>query len=136
MNEQELVSAYRNSGTEDDLLATITEALTLTGWRWMHVRRSDLAIVQGSQGWPDVFAVKGGHVLIVELKSASGVVSDEQHAWLYELTRALYGTRGHVIVARPKDVDYVLGLITGAVPWEVLSPLDGEPVGVVIRADA
>jgi hypothetical protein len=71
--------------TEDELLTGITEALTLSGWWWMHVRRSDQALIQGMQGFPDVFAIHAdrGHTLAWELKSETGRPTIEQHAWLH-----------------------------------------------------
>lgn len=35
--------------SEAELLAGLTDALTLAGWRWMHIRRSDGVTV--GPGW-------------------------------------------------------------------------------------
>lgn len=55
--------------TEDELLAAVTDALTLFGYRWTHHRRSDRAQLMGQPGFPDVFAVGHGRrlALLAEL---------------------------------------------------------------------
>lgn len=93
--------------TEDDLLVAITDALTLTGWRWSHVRRSDRALSMGYPGLPDVLAIRGKRVLAWELKSARGRVTDPQRLWLEVWERV--GADARVI--RPIDLDAVLELI-------------------------
>lgn len=112
LSEDELMAAYRHSGSEDELLATVTEALTLCGWRWQHVRRSDLAIVQGTPGFPDVIAVRGPMVLALELKREDGRPTGEQVAWL----RALGAAGILAAIVRPSDLDDLLLVITGQKP--------------------
>lgn len=69
---------------EDDMLVGITDALTLGGWCWHHIRRSDLALQQGQSGWPDIFALhpERGEVFVAELKAATGTVDPLQASWL------------------------------------------------------
>jgi hypothetical protein len=69
------------SMTEDELLQAITEAATYLGWRWFHIRRSDLAQQQGHSGFPDVVLAKEGRVIFLELKSRTGRLRPDQHAW-------------------------------------------------------
>jgi hypothetical protein len=71
--------------TEDDLLAAITDALTLYGWRWTHPRRSDKALTMGHSGAPDIIAARKGIVYFIELKSARGRLDAEQFAWMSAL---------------------------------------------------
>lgn len=96
--------------TEDELLQGITDALTIAGWRWFHVRRSDLAVVQGHQGWPDVFAVhplRPRVALVMELKTATGQLTGDQGAWI-----ALLRLAGlEAVVIRPDDYDRILAVI-------------------------
>jgi hypothetical protein len=99
--------------TEDELLTGITDALTLAGWRWFHVRRSDQAIVQGHQGWPDVFAV---HVprhlaLALECKTAEGRLTGDQAIWLHDLNASASGVSA--VTIRPGDYDRILSVILG-----------------------
>lgn len=94
--------------TEDELLAGITEALTFSGWRWTHIRRSD-GVTQGMAGLPDVIAARGDRELVLawELKSARGVVSADQLAWLFALRSPSVDAR----IIRPRDYDAALDVI-------------------------
>jgi hypothetical protein len=94
--------------TEDELLAGITEALTFGGWRWTHILRSD-GVTMGDPGIPDIMAghFHRGFVLAWELKSASGVVSPDQGAWLMALRNPHVDAR----VIRPADYDAALEVI-------------------------
>jgi hypothetical protein len=98
--------------TEDELLQGLTDALTYCGWRWMHVRRSDLAIVQGHQGFPDVVAARAGELLFLELKTEGGRATDDQVAWLRAVQ--LDGDndgRIRAAIVRPSTYDATLELI-------------------------
>ena len=94
---------------EDDLLAGLTEAMTLAGWRWTHVRRSDRALVMGSKGWPDIVAIPpvAGPVLVIEAKADLGRLTDDQGFWLVRLLQS--GVTAAVV--RPVDYDRALDLI-------------------------
>jgi Holliday junction resolvase len=84
--------------TERDLQRTVEHALRLGAWRYLHVfdsRRSPGA------GWPDIFAVRDGEALALELKTATGRVSPEQHEWLAALAACEIDAR----VVRPGDLD-------------------------------
>lgn len=95
--------------SEDELQTGITEALTLAGWRWFHIRRSDQAIIEGFQGWPDIFAVHPVRklTLILELKAQDGRLSAEQGAWF----SALGACHHNPIVIRPTEYDDILRAI-------------------------
>lgn len=97
--------------TEEELLIAITDALTLFGWRWMHLRRSDLARVQGSQGWPDLIAIHPDRrlAMALELKTHTGRPTEDQAAWLAFLNLAGIPAR----IVRPMDLDLILEVITG-----------------------
>ncbi len=102
-------TAQARAMTEDELLEGITDALTLAGWHWFHVRRSDRAIVQGRQGWPDLFAVHATRrlTLVLELKTEDGRLESEQGYWFHALAQA-----GHnPVVIRPGDYDRILSVI-------------------------
>jgi hypothetical protein len=119
MTEDELLSAsrglrsYTRHSSEDELLLAVTEALSLTGWRWQHVRRSDAAIVQGMTGWPDIIAIHPTRAIAMalELKADRGQVSGEQAAWGACLE--LVGIPFRIV--RPDDLDSILRVIVGAV---------------------
>lgn len=94
--------------TEAELMAGITDALTLAGWRWTHIRRSD-GITVGASGLPDIIAAHPLYdtVLAWELKSATGQPTADQTAWLLGLNGRTIDAR----VIRPRDYDDVLGMI-------------------------
>ena len=94
--------------TEDELLSGITDALTLSGWTWTHILRSD-GVTMGHAGLPDVLAGKGGIVLAWELKTETGTPSHDQLRWLLALG-------GHPInldarIIRPSMYDAALRVI-------------------------
>lgn len=86
---------------ENDLLAGVTDALTVGGWRWTHHRRSDRALMMGHTGFPDIFAVHPGRrkVLALELKTEAGRLDQRQREWISALLRAGIDAR----VVRPAD---------------------------------
>ena len=101
--------------TEDELLTGLTDAMTLSGWWWMHVRRSDQAIIQGMQGFPDIFAVHPTRrqALAWELKSDKGQPTYEQHAWMHAISLVVDGCPGvwDGRIVRPADYDAALGFV-------------------------
>lgn len=110
--------------SEDELLQGLTEALTLCGWRWMHIIRSD-GVTAGSAGWPDLVAVHPDRdvVLAWELKGERGVVSGDQAAWLVGLRDRQVDAR----LVRPMDYDAALRVIT-APGGRNLDPRDHWPI--------
>ena len=64
--------------SEADVQRTITEALTLCGWRWVHfqpAQRKDGRYVTpyaGDDGFIDIIAVKEGRGLVIEAKGSRG----------------------------------------------------------------
>lgn len=99
--------------TEAELQQLLTEALDLGGWRWVHFRPARTehgwrTAMSGSVGWPDLFAVRGGVALAIEVKSQRGTVHAEQHAWLDLLGEVPGITR---LVVRPDTVDDLLPVL-------------------------
>lgn len=101
-------AAFVDPMTEDEMLAGVTDALTLCGWRWMHIIRSD-GVTAGSPGWPDIVAVHPARefVLVLELKGAKTPATYDQVAWL----NGLEARRVDARIVRPVDYDDVLRLI-------------------------
>lgn len=106
--------------TEDEVVTGLLDAMGLTGWAAWHARRSDRAIWQGTPGWPDITAVPPGPgpLLVIEVKSSRGAVTETQAQWLVRLHR-----RGVTCaVVRPVDYDRALDLILAGksdrVDWE------------------
>lgn len=104
--------------TEADLLAGLTDALTIAGWTWMHIIRSD-GVTQGHAGFPDLIAAHSARpfALIWELKGPGGQLTHDQFGWLL----ALKGATGvDARVVRPADYDHALAVIIGgAYPRDV-----------------
>ena len=95
--------------TEDELLTGLTDALTLAGWTWTHIRRSD-GITMGNAGLPDIIAVKAGHpMLLWELKSQHGSITPDQMGWLL----AAQDVRVQTAIVRPDGYDAALAVILG-----------------------
>jgi hypothetical protein len=99
--------------TEAELLQGITEALTLAGWTWTHIRRSD-GVTMGDPGLPDIIATNSsrGLVLAWELKADRGQLTIDQWAWQRGF-RAAVTVDARVI--RPADYDRALDVIIGMV---------------------
>lgn len=85
---------------EEDLLIAVETEATLGGWRYHHIRRADLAQQQGDPGWPDFLALRGGRIVVAELKAAQGRVEPAQQAWL----DAWAAAGAEVFVWRPTDL--------------------------------
>lgn len=96
--------------TEDELLIGITEALTISGWRWTHIRQSN-GITVGMSGLPDVVAVHPTRGLAIawELKSETGQPTPDQLGWLHGFRGAGVDAR----LVRPSDYDVALDFILG-----------------------
>ena len=101
--------------SEDHLKACIVTLAELHGWMVYTIRRSDLARVQGRRrtgiGFPDLVLVHPTlrRVQVVELKSASGVLTKAQGRWL----AALHDAQSlEVAVWRPAQ--WLDGTIEGA----------------------
>lgn len=82
-----------------------TELATLTGWRWMHVRRSVRGETGGwttattEPGWPDLVLWRPGQLLFRELKSDTGKLTEPQR----DLLLSLRAAGADVEVWRPSD---------------------------------
>jgi len=72
----------------------------LMGWQVYHTRYS-----MGSTGvgFPDLLCLRGGQMVVAELKSATGKTTEAQELWLFSF-RAVPGAR--VFLWRPTDQDW------------------------------
>jgi hypothetical protein len=114
MNEAELFAAGLGTRalrmSEDELLAGLTDALRIAGWRWTHIRRSD-GVTMGDSGLPDIIATHptrpGARVLAWELKDHRGQLTPEQWGWQLGLRDRIVDAR----TIRPAEYDDALALI-------------------------
>lgn len=99
--------------TEAELLQAVRDLARMRGWLVYHTHRSD----RSEPGFPDVIAVHPrGHLLAVELKSATGRITREQRTWLEALQHAGVDAR----------VWYPADLTSGAIVRALSLP--GRPV--------
>lgn len=98
--------------TEVQFSRQVTDLAELFSWRWVHFRpamtqRGWRTPVQGSlgKGWPDLFLARqrDHRVMVAELKTDAGKVSDEQRDVLNLL--AWCGLEWHIW--RPADFDKI-----------------------------
>jgi hypothetical protein len=103
--EMTSIEQYRSllagATSEDELLLAAEARLTLGGWRWHHIRRSDEAVQQGDPGWPDIVGVRGPVLLVRELKAEKGRYEPGQREWLEAIAGV---TRVDVGTWRPRDM--------------------------------
>lgn len=94
--------------TEDELQTGLIEALTIAGWRWTHIRRSD-GVTMGSPGLPDLIACHPDRELVLawELKDATRQATPDQAAWLTGMAARPIDAR----LIRPADYDDALAVI-------------------------
>jgi len=81
---------------EADFQAAVLKLSHLLRWRSYHTYRSD----RSPSGWPDLVLCRPPRLLLVECKSETGTLSDEQEEWLDDL-RLCPGVE--VYVWKPSD---------------------------------
>jgi hypothetical protein len=81
---------------EKDLTRAVAQTAKDWGWLRYHTHRSDFS----PAGYPDETLIRGPRLVIAELKSDNGVVSDKQREWLDALA-AVPGIE--VYLWRPSD---------------------------------
>ena len=94
--------------SEEDLLACVLDVAKRFGWLVCHIRPARVMIkgvetwrtpYQGDNFFPDLCLARNGVVLLAELKSSTGKVSDGQREWLI----AAHGDEWESLVLRPAD---------------------------------
>jgi hypothetical protein len=99
--------------SEASMQRTIVEQAQWLGFRVHHVR-DYRGVLQGDEGFPDLVLALNGYVFAWELKTAKGVVSDEQLAWERALTSPV-DERGLAVleygVVRPAQLDDALAVL-------------------------
>jgi len=81
--------------TEAAWQRTIVEAAKWMGYRVYHTQIS----IHSVKGFPDLVLVGRGQVVFAEVKTATGKVSPEQHAWIAAIT----ANGGLAYIWRPAD---------------------------------
>ena len=72
--------------TEAEFQAQVIELLQHTHWKIYHTWKS----IHSVAGFPDIIAIREGELLVIELKSAKGKLTEAQKLWLeaFQLTCA------------------------------------------------
>jgi hypothetical protein len=73
--------------TERDWQAKVIDAAKLFGWRWAHFRPARTAggwrtAFSGHAGFPDLVLLRGGRLILAELKAGRGLPTPDQQEWL------------------------------------------------------
>ena len=100
--------------TEAQLQDAVITAAELWGWRWHHETDSR----RTRPGWPDLLLVRDGLCLVLEMKSATGRVTEEQAEWI-EALGAVDGITAAVI--RPNSLDAVARVLAGQAAPDTLT---------------
>lgn len=100
---------------EDELQSEVEYLAERNGWRFFHVRKSQVR--QGHHvtntsvsGVPDLFMVRPPLLLVLELKSQSGRASIEQLDWITDLQHCGPGVEAYVV--RPADWPHLFDVLT------------------------
>ena len=112
---QDASSTHQHPDTpEKTLLAQVRRLAQSAGFIVYHTHRSD----KSEPGFPDLVLAKPGkpgepgRLLFVELKSAKGKLTYDQHIWLDVLRHTLPGIE--VEVWRPADLPRIAGILARA----------------------
>lgn len=88
------MTAARTGLSEADLQRGVLDMARVLGWRSLHLRPARTAhgwatAVSGDGvGFPDLLLARGPRLVVAELKSDRGRLTDEQLAWLEALSDA------------------------------------------------
>jgi hypothetical protein len=94
---QPMVEDKRVPISEKDLLEQIRELARWCGWGVYHVYDSR----RSAPGFPDLLLLRGCRLVVAELKSESGVLTEAQRAWL----EAFRLVGAEVYTWRPRDLE-------------------------------
>ena len=70
--------------SEKELLQTVLELAETLGWRAYHVFESARYARRTSKGFPDLLLLRNGKLIVAELKSEKGSLTNDQAEWLSE----------------------------------------------------
>jgi hypothetical protein len=98
--------------TEREFGTQVEDLLNLYRWLWCHFRpaRTDKGwrtALSGYAGFPDYIALRDGVMLVFELKSDRGKVTEEQRQWL----DGLKSCGQTVYVWRPADIEAIAEIL-------------------------
>ncbi len=124
---------WERTVSEEVFQGQVIELARMLGWRVAHFRGARVQRRDGSvryqtpvqadgAGFPDLVMVRGGRLIVAELKSARGRTRAEQETWL----AAFEGVPGcEVYVWRPRDWDALAGVLRAGV-WRACGREGGQ----------
>ena len=89
--------------TEKQFESQVKELAKVFGWLYYHTWRS----IHSPAGFPDCVMVRGQRLVIAELKSEKGTVSEKQFEWLEALGKA----KAEVYLWRPSDFQLIAEIL-------------------------
>jgi hypothetical protein len=93
-------AVIRRARPEAKFQKTVTALLDLYHWRWHH----EVDSRKSKRGLPDLIAVRRPRLIFAELKSARGVLTQDQVEWIKQLT----DVQGiEVYYWKPSDMDEI-----------------------------
>ena len=90
--------------TEKQFEAQVKDLAKMFGWRYYHPFLSKWS----ERGWPDVVLLRDGRLILAELKSEKGKLTEHQARWLWAL-RKVPGIR--VYVWRPRHIEKIAEIL-------------------------
>ena len=99
--------------SEGQLFKKVAELLKGCGWHYFHISAKAYKHDSVRSGFPDLIAVRNGHIIVAELKREKGTLSDDQHEWLNDFGlhvgevyrgHPIRGERTTVCVWRPSNL--------------------------------
>ena len=100
-----------NEISETEFQTQIIDLARMNGWLIHHCRPARMPSgkyatpIQGDAGFPDLVMARRGIVLLVELKTTTGVISEKQQRWLE-------AGQGAISVWRPDDWPEIIHALT------------------------
>ncbi len=96
---------YSPTLNEKQFRQQIVDLLKHTGWKCYFTWTS----IHSTPGFPDIVAIKDGEILVIELKSAKGKLTESQKLWL----EAFQLTCARVYEWRPSDWEEIVAVLQG-----------------------
>ena len=117
------LATYMDSLTENEFQNAIITLAEDTGWLWYHTYDSR----RSPAGFPDLVLVRDGYLILAELKTQRGEMTEEQEEWAHELRLVQKGLNifvDDVAFSRPRRVRYFV--------WR---PSDWDDIAAILTAE-
>ena len=92
--------------SEKQFQEQVRDLAKIFGWKYYHTWRS----IHSPAGFPDCVMVRGERLVIAELKSEKGIISDKQQEWLDALKEI---PCVEAFLWRPDDIEQIAEVLRG-----------------------